>query len=150
MEDELDKLDYKAQALRLKARVGEEKSSRAKAEASAQGRAHEQPGNMGRVVAKPPPPMEEGITLDELETWSSKWEDYYQVTKLEKEIPTLQRANFKSHLSQKMRGVVEHVLGIGQDCTTTCAEMLRDIKAHIGSNRNIQIDKVSFEKRNQK
>ena len=43
---------------------------------------------MGRVVAKPPPPMEKGITLEELETWSSPWEDYYQMTKLEKEVPS--------------------------------------------------------------
>ena len=147
MEDELDALDYKIEA--LKARVKEERSARVRAEANAEGRTPEQPGNRGRVVAKPPPPMEKGITLDELETWSSTWKDYYQVTKLEKEVPGLQRANFKSHLSQEMRSIVEHVLGIGQDSTKTCDEMLQDIKAHIRSNRNIQIDKVSFEKRTQ-
>ena len=146
--DNLDSLSYKIRA--LKARVKEDQAARTKAEASTQGRTHEQQGNMGRVVAKPPPPMEKDITLDELETWSSTWEDYYQVTKLEKEIPALQRANFKSHLSQEMRSIVEHVLGIGQDSTKTCEEMLQDIKAHIRSNRNIQIDKVSFEKRTQK
>ena len=148
LEDNLDSLGYKIHA--LMARVEEEQAARTRAEASAQGRTHEQQGNMGRVVAKPPPPMEKDITLDELETWSSTWEDYYQVTKLEKEIPALQRANFKSHLSQEMRGVVEHVLGIGHDSTKTCVEILKDIKAHIRSNRNIQIDKVSFEKRTQK
>ena len=148
MEDELDTLEYKIEA--LKARVKEERSARVRAEANEDGRTPEQPGNRGRVVAKPPPPMGKGITLDELETWSSTWEDYYQVTKLEKEIPALQRANFKSHLSQEMRSIVEHVLGIGQDSTKTCEEMLQDIKAHIRSNRNIQIDKVSFEKRTQK
>lgn len=148
LEDNLDNLDYKIRA--LKARVKEEQAARTRAEASTQGRTHEQQGNMGRVVAKPPPPMEKDITLDELETWSSTWEDYYQVTKMEKEVPNIQRANFKSHLSQEMRSIVEHVLGIGQDSTKTCAEMLQDIKAHIRSNRNIQIDKVAFEKRTQK
>ena len=110
MEGEFDNLNHKVQA--LKARVREEKSAKARAEANAQGRTQEQPGNGGRVVAKPPPPLEKDITLDELETWSSTWEDYYSVTKLEKEALNIQRANLKSHLSQEMRGVVEHVLGI--------------------------------------
>ena len=70
---------------------------------------------MDHVVAKPPPQMEEGITIEE--TLSSTWEDYYQVTKLEKEIPGTQRSNFKGHLSQEMHGVVEHVLGIGPKST---------------------------------
>ena len=147
LEDEFDNLNHKVQA--LKARVREEKSAKARAEANAQGRTQEQSVNGGRVVAKPPPALEKDITLDELETWSSTWEDYYSVTKLEKEALSIQRANLKSHLSQEMRGVVEHVLGIGQDSTKTCSEILKDIKAHIRSNRNIQIDKVAFEKRTQ-
>ena len=112
MEDDLFELDIKLQV--LKARVGEEKSTRVRAEANA----HEEPGN---IVAKPPPQMEKGITLDEMETWSSTWEDYYQVTKLEKEIPALQKPNLKSHLS------VEHVLGIGPDSTKTCDKILGDL-----------------------
>ena len=119
LEDNLDSLGYKIHA--LMARVEEEQAARTRAEASAQGRTHEQQGNMGRVVAKPPPPMEKDITLDELETWSSTWEDYYQVTKLEKELPALQKPNFKSYLS------VEHVLGIGPDSTKTCDKILGDL-----------------------
>ena len=109
VEDDLDKLSIKVQV--LKARVREEESARATAEASVQGRQDEEP------VAKPPHPMEKGFTLEEMETWSSTWEDYYQVTKLEKEIPALQRDNFNRHLSQEMCGVVEHALGIGPDST---------------------------------
>ena len=82
MEDDLDQLNYEIQDLRMMVR--EEESTRARAEANA----HEEPGN---IVAKPPHPMEKGITLDEMETWSSTWEDYYQMTKLEKEIPAIQR-----------------------------------------------------------
>ena len=108
MEDDLFELNYKIQA--LKARVKEEKSARARAEASAQRRQDEEP------VVKPLL-MEKGITLDEMETWSSTWEDYYQVAKLEKEVPAIQRPNFKSHLSQEICDVVEHVLGIGPDST---------------------------------
>ena len=102
MGNDLDQLDYEIQF--LKPRAEEEKSARARAEASAQRRQDEEP------VAKPPHPMEKGIALDEMETWSSTWEDYYQVNKLEKEIPALQRPNF-------MNGVVEHVLSIGPDST---------------------------------
>ena len=112
MEDDLFKLDIKLQV--LKARVGEEKSTRVRTEANA----HEKPGN---IVAKSPPQMEKGITLDEMETWSNTWEDYYQVAKLEKEIPALQKPNLKSHLS------VEHVLGIGPDSTKTCDKILGDL-----------------------
>ena len=112
MEDDLDQLNYEIQDLRMMVR--EEESTRARAEANA----HEEPGN---IVAKPPHPMEKGITLDEMETWSSTWEDYYQVTKLEKEIPALQKPNLKSHLS------VEHVLGIGPDSTKTCDKILGDL-----------------------
>ena len=57
--------------------------------------------------------MENVVTFEELETWSSTWEDYYKVAKLEKEVPAIQRPNFKSHLPQEIRDVVEHVLGIG-------------------------------------
>ena len=110
VEDDLTKLNIKVQV--LKARVREEKST-------AEANAHEEPGNMGHVVAKPPPPMEEGITIEE--TLSSTWEDYYQVTKLEKEIPALQKPNFRGHLS------VEHVLGIGPDSTKTCDKILGDL-----------------------
>ena len=112
MEDDLFELDIKLQV--LKARVGEEKSTRVRTETNA----HEEPGN---IVAKPPPQMEKGITLDEMETWSSTWEDYYQATKLEKEIPALQKPYLKSHLS------VEHVLGIGPDSTKTCDKILGDL-----------------------
>ena len=113
MEDDLFELNCEIQA--LKARVEEGKSARARAEASTQRRQDEEP------VAKPPHPMEKGITLDEMETWSSTWEDYYQVTKLEKEIPALQKPNFRGHLS------VEHVLGIGPDSTKTCDKILGDL-----------------------
>ena len=103
LEHDLDELGIKVRV--LKAMVIEEKSARATAEASAQRKQDEEP------VAKPPHPMEKGFTLEEMETWSSTWEDYYQVTKLEKEIPALQRPNFKSHLYQEMGGVVEHIRG---------------------------------------
>ena len=112
LEDDLDQLNVEIRF--LKPRVEEEESARARAEASAQRRQDEEP------VAKPPL-MEKGITLDEMETWSSTWEDYYQVTKLEKEIPALQKPNLKSHLS------VEHVLGIGPDSTKTCDKILGDL-----------------------
>ena len=110
MEDELTVLKRKVRDLKMMVR--EEESPKAEANA------HEEPGN---IVAKPPHPMEKGITLDEMETWSSTWEDYYQVTKLEKELPALQKPNFKSYLS------VEHVLGIGPDSTKTCDKILGDL-----------------------
>ena len=115
LEYDLDQLKYEIQF--LKPRDEEEKSTRVREEANT----HEETGNLGREVAKPPPQMEKGITLDEMETWSSTWEDYYQVTKLEKEIPALQKPNFKSYLS------VEHVLGIGPDSTKTCDKILGDL-----------------------
>ena len=42
--------------------------------------------------------------------------------------------------------MVEHVLGIGEDTTKSCEDILKEIKDHI---RNVQIDKVAFEKRSQ-
>ena len=108
LEYDLDELGHEIRF--LKPRVEEEKSARARAEASAQTKQDEEP------VAKPPL-MEKGITLDEMETWSSTWEDYYKVAKLEKEVPAIQRSNFESHLSQVIRDVVGHVLGTGPDST---------------------------------
>ena len=128
MEDDLFKLDIKLQV--LKARVGEEKSTRVRTEANA----HEEPGN---IVAKPPPQVEKGITLDEMETWSSTWEDHYLVTKLEEEIPALQRPNFEGHLSQEMHGVVEHVLGIGPNSTKKLDDrLLTKIMAELSDHEN--------------
>ena len=102
---------------------------------------------MGRVPAKPLPLLEKDISMEEFETWSSTWKNYYLVTKLEKEAHITQRGNLKSHMSQEKRWIIEHVLGIGEDTTKSCEDILKDIKAHNRSNRNIQIDKVLFERR---
>ena len=148
LEDDLDNLDYKVQA--IKARVKEEKAARARAEATANGRTHDQPGNSGRVTAKPPPQLPKDISLEEFDTWTHTWGDYFAVTKLEKEPNSLQRANLMSHMSQEMRAVVEHILGIGDDSTKSCPDIIKEIRAHIRSSRNIQLDKVAFEKRTQR
>ena len=108
LEDDLDQLNVEIRF--LKPRVEEEESARARAEASAQRRQDEEP------VAETPL-MEKGITLDEMETRSSTWEDHNLVTKLEKQVPAIQRPNFKSHLSQEIHDVVENVLSIGPDST---------------------------------
>ena len=79
--------------------------------------------------------------MDVFETWSNSGKNYYLVTKVEKEAHITQRANL-SHMSQQKRGIVEHVLRIGEDTIKTCEDILKDIKAHIRSNRNIQIHKV--------
>ena len=147
-ENEIDELEFKVHA--WKTRVKEEKASRARAEAAQQGGTHGQAGNVGRVTAKPPPLLDKDVSLDEYETWLNTWNDYYSVTKLEKEANPTQRANLKSYFSQEMRGIVEHVLSIGEDTTKSCEDILKDIKAYIRSNRNVQIDKVAFEKRSQK
>ena len=147
-EDMLDKLDsLRNNARGLLARVKEEKSARERREATERGEANAQSGNTGRVTAKPPPLLAKDVTLDGLETWISTWNDYYKVTKLDKEVNSTQRANLMSYLSQEMRGIVEYVLNIGENTTKNCEEILKDIKAHLRSNRNIQIDKVAFEKR---
>ena len=144
--DKLDTLRNKTAG--FLARIKEEQNARPR-ENGAQGGTQAQVGNTGKVTAKPPPSLPRDVTLDELETWMSTWNDYYKVTKLDKEAHSTQRANLKSFLSQEMRGIVEHVLGIGEDTTKSCNEILKDIKAHIRSNRNIQIDKVAFERRSQ-
>ena len=81
--------------------------------------------------------MEKGITLDEMETWSSTWEDYFKVAKLEKEVPAIQRPNFKSHLPQEIRDVVEHVLGIGPNSTKKLDDrLLTKIMAELSDHEN--------------
>ena len=144
--DKLDTLRNKTAG--FLARIKEEQNVRTR-ENNAQGGTQTQAGNMGRVTAKPPPYLGKDVSLDEFETWLSTWRDYYSVTKLDKEANSTQRANLKSYLTQEMRGIVEYVLGIGEDTTKSCEEILKDIRAHIRSNRNIQIDKVSFERRSQ-
>ena len=146
-ENEIDELEFKVGA--WKNRVKEEKASRARAEAAVQGGVREQAGNMGRVTAKSPPSLERDVTLDSFDTWSNTWTDYYNVTKLEKETTGMQRATLMSHMSQEMRAVVEHILGIKEDTTKTCSDILKDIRTYIRSNRNIQLDKVAFERRTQ-
>ena len=122
VEDDLDNLNIKVQV--LKARVREEKST-------AEANAHEEPGNMGHEVAKPPP------LIEEIEAWSSTWEDHYLVTKLEEEIPALQRPNFESHLSQEMHGVVEHELDIGHNSTKKLDDrLLTKIMAELSDHEN--------------
>ena len=103
LEDKIDNLDFKVQA--LKARVKEEKAAKDRAEATARGRTHDQHGNMGRVTAKPPPPLSKDVSLEEFDVWTHTWNDYFAVTKLEKEPPSLQRANLMSHMTQEMRAL---------------------------------------------
>ena len=146
--DRIEALKFKVMG--ILARIKEEQRARIRAEAAQQGGTHGQSGNVGRVTAKPPPLLDKDVSLDEYETWLNTWNDYYSVTKLEKEANFTQRANLKSYFSQEMRGIVEHVLGIGEDTTKSCEEILKEIKAYIRSNRNVQIDKVAFEKRSQK
>ena len=124
--------------------------ARAQAKMAAQGESQGQTGNIGRVTAKPPPILEKDVTLDGFETWHNTWKDYFSVTKLEKEASSTQRAHLKSHLSQEMRGIVEHVLGIGEETTKSCKDILKEIRSHIRSHRSVQIDKVEFERRSQR
>ena len=145
-EDGLDEIECRIGALR--AQVQEEKILAKAREAAGGGTT--QTGNTGRVQAKAPPPLPKELSLDDLEVWRSTWRDYYSVTKLEKEPAATQRANLKSHLSQGMRGILEHAIKIKEDTTLSCEEILDEIKKHIRLNRNIQLDKVAFEKRGQK
>ena len=125
MEDELTVLKRKVRDLKMMVR--EEESPKAEANA------HEEPGN---IVAEPPP-MEKVVTFEELETWSSTWEDYYQVAKLEKEIPALQRPDVRGHLSQEMGSVVEHILGIGPYSTEKLDDrLLTKIMAELSDHEN--------------
>ena len=132
----------------LKARIKEEKALEKARENAGGGNA--QTGTTGRVQAKAPPPMGKDLSLDDLEVWRSTWRDYYSVTKLEREPAGTQRANLKSHLSQGMRGILEHCLKIKDDTNLSCEEILEKIRDHIRQNRNIQLDKITFEKRTQK
>ena len=144
LEDKLDAVQFKVDG--LLARVKEEhNAAKAQANVAAQGGNQGQTGNTGRITAKPPPALQKDVTLDEFITWSNTWHDYYSITKLEREAAATQRANLKSHLSQEMRGVVEHVLGIGEDTRKSCDDILKEIKSHIRSHRNVAIDKVAFE-----
>ena len=55
------------------------------------------------------------VSIEEFDTWTHTWNDYFAITKLEKEPHSMQRANLMSHMSQEMRSVVEHILGIRDD-----------------------------------
>ena len=90
-----------------------------------------QGGNTGRIQAKAPPPLQKDLTLDDFEIWRSTWRDYYSFTKLERETPANQRANLKSHLSQGMRGILEHCLKIKNDTSYSCEEIRGKIRDHI-------------------
>ena len=53
-------------------------------------------------------------------------------------------------MSQGMRALITHVLGIDETTTKTCANILDDIRDNLRKNRNIVIDRIAFKRRVQK
>ena len=111
---------------------------------------HAPGGNTGRAPAKAPPPMPKQMDMEEFTVWRETWNDYVRVSKLGNEQPLTQISTLKSHMSQGMRALIKHALGIDEDTTKSCNEILDDIRDHLRKSRNITIDRIAFERRVQK
>ena len=97
----------------------------------------------------PPPKLAADISLSKFKSWRSTWQDYAKLSKMDGMEEGQQRSLLKSHLTQDMRGVLEHVIVIDESVDKTPDAILDKIEENIRKKRNVTVDLVKFDTRTQ-
>ena len=94
-----------------------------------------------------PSKLQTSVSLREFRIWRSAWDDYAKLSHAGNLKNEEQVAEFRMCLSDSMREVVQHAIGVadGDDVDA----ILDKIDAHLRSQKNIAIDRARFEERRQ-
>ena len=98
---------------------------------------------------KKPPELDGDVDLKGFEAWQRKYMDYYVLSGMEKVSRQIQLANLRSYLSSDMADKLRFAMAVGDDSDKSVQEVLKVIKEFLRSMRNVTLDRVEFEQRQQ-
>ena len=96
-----------------------------------------------------PPLLNSSITYSKFRPWREIWNDYSMLIKLDQFPLQVQKAEFRSCLSEDMRILLKCALDVQENDTSTIAQILDKIQNHLRMKRNVALDRVAFEQRKQ-
>ena len=93
-----------------------------------------------------PSTLDIDISYSKFISWRESWEDYAMLQKFEKLPLTVQKADFRSCLSEEMRQHLKCAIDIvADDENISLKDILDKIQQHLRLKRNEAIDRVAFE-----
>ena len=93
-----------------------------------------------------PPVLNIDTTFSNFKAWRETWEDYAMLQNHEKLPLAIQKADFRSCLSDDMKQHLKCAIDIAMDDENiSLKDILDKIQAHLRLKRNVAIDKVAFE-----
>ena len=102
-----------------------------------------------KVNVTRPPLLDTEITYSKFLQWKSAWHDYAMLNKHDKLTPELQKADFRCCLTEGMRLHLKCAIGIDDNQDISVDEILDKIGIFLRSQRNIALDRVAFDSRQQ-
>lgn len=96
----------------------------------------------------PPSKLSASISLRDFRAWRSSWNDYARLCQLAAFSREDQLAFLRSCFTEDMRATSQHAVGIMED-RNTVQSALDKIETHLRQQRNIAIDRVKFEEKQQ-
>ena len=102
-----------------------------------------------KIQASRPSTLDIETSYSKFLGWRSSWNDYVMLQKLHQFPIEIQKAQFRSCLSEEMRNLLKCGLDIQDDCTMSIDEILNKIQAYLRQKRNVALDRVAFEERKQ-
>ena len=100
-------------------------------------------------AAARPPLLDTTTTYSKFRFWRTTWNDYVTISNIDKLPLNIQKAEFRSCLSEDMRIHIKCAIDVSDDDQSTIEEILDKIQQHLRQKRNIALDRVSFEQREQ-
>ena len=92
-----------------------------------------------------PPILDVDITYSKFLAWKSTWNDYVMLQKL-KDFPLeVQKADFRSCLSEEMKTHIKCVIDVHETSQESVDEILDKIQQFLRQKRNVTLDRVAFE-----
>lgn len=99
-------------------------------------------------AVQPPPKLSATTTLREFRAWRETWQDFAQLSELEKQPRPRQLALFRTCLSDDMRATLRHAIEL-QETDDTVERVLDRIGEFLRGQRNVALYRVRFEERRQ-
>ena len=110
---------------------------------------HRGPDNIKIHAPARPPLLDTTTTYSKFRSWRTIWNDYQMLTKLDQLPLNIQKAEFRSCLTEEMRIHIKCAIDIHDEDGSTIEEILDKIQLHLRQKRNVALDRVYFEQRTQ-